>query len=171
MRPCHFSNKHRLEGTRTTFLFRGIVKFKSSSRILNVFSKDIYSIDQPLPRVSLRDYPPPCFSSLRTGIQTIQNTFRTVATCIGIIVVVGIIFPVFLIVVPPLAWFYGRVMAYVTNLPDPNLANLCVAGITSIPPVNSNGWIRSPDHRFSLGSRSPLRAFPRFAPLARRIPS
>ena len=39
--------------------------------------------------------------------------FRTLATCIGIIVVVGIIFPVFLLVVPPLAWFYGRVMTYV----------------------------------------------------------
>lgn len=46
-------------------------------------------------------------------IQSIQSVFRTLATCIGIVVVVGIIFPVFLIVVPPLAWFYGRVMTYV----------------------------------------------------------
>ena len=34
--------------------FRGKLTFMSSSRILNVFSKDIYSIDQTLPRVSLR---------------------------------------------------------------------------------------------------------------------
>ena len=36
------------------------MKFNSSSRILNIFSKDIYSIDQTLPRVSLRDARPPC---------------------------------------------------------------------------------------------------------------
>ena len=35
-------------------LFRGTVKFKSYRRILNIFSKDIYSIDQTLPRVGLR---------------------------------------------------------------------------------------------------------------------
>jgi len=39
--------------------------------------------------------------------------FRTLSTCIGIVVVVGIIFPVFLVVVPPLAWFYVRVMTCV----------------------------------------------------------
>lgn len=42
--------------------------------------------------------------------------FRTLSTCIGIVVVVGIIFPVFLIVVPPLAWFYSRVMTYVREI-------------------------------------------------------
>ena len=39
-------------------------------------------------------------------------------TCIGIIVVIGIVFPIFLVVVPPLAWFYGRVMAYVLQTND-----------------------------------------------------
>jgi hypothetical protein len=42
--------------------------------------------------------------------------FRTMSTCIGIIVVIGIIFPVFLFVVPPLAWFYIRVMTYVWQI-------------------------------------------------------
>lgn len=37
---------------RLPLLSLGTLKFKSS-RILNVFSKDIYSIDQTLPRVSL----------------------------------------------------------------------------------------------------------------------
>lgn len=45
--------------------------------------------------------------------QTIQGMFRTLASCIGIIVVVSAIFPVFLVVIPPLAWFYVGVMKYV----------------------------------------------------------
>ena len=97
-------------------LFQGIVKFKPSFRILNIFSKDIYSIDQVLPRVSaprLFDYHG---QPLRNGLQTIQGMFRTLASCIGIIVVIGIVFPVFLLVVPPLAWFYSRVMTYVQQI-------------------------------------------------------
>ncbi|KAF9779193.1 metal resistance protein YCF1 [Thelephora terrestris] len=64
-----------------------------TGRVLNIFSKDIYNIDSVLPR-------------------TIQSMFRTMATCIGIIIVIGIFFPIFLVVVPPLAWFYVRVMTY-----------------------------------------------------------
>ena len=62
----------------------------------------------------------------------IQSMFRTLSICIGIIIVVGIIFPVFLIVVPPLAWFYGRVMTYVwCGLLAPNVADPALIQILS----------------------------------------
>lgn len=44
--------------------------------------------------------------------QVIQGLFRTGATCLSIVVVIGYSFPPFLIAVVPLAWFYGRVMKY-----------------------------------------------------------
>jgi ABC-type multidrug transport system fused ATPase/permease subunit len=42
----------------------------------------------------------------------IQNLFRTLAVCLSIIVVIGGSFPLFLISVIPLSWFYIRVMKY-----------------------------------------------------------
>lgn len=47
--------------------------------------------------------------------RVIQGMFRTTATCLGIIIVVAIVFPVFLVVVPPLAYFYSRVMTFVAT--------------------------------------------------------
>ena len=98
--------------------------------------------------------------------------FRTLATCIGIIVVVGIIFPVFLLVVPPLAWFYGRVMTYVRCIGQiQTWLTFGATGITSTLLVSSNGWTQSPDPQSSLGSLNPSLASPPFVPSARKTPS
>jgi ATP-binding cassette subfamily C (CFTR/MRP) protein 1 len=57
---------------------------------MNLFSRDTYVVDSVLARV-------------------IQGTARTVATCLGIVVVIGSSFPLFLAAVIPLGWFYTRV--------------------------------------------------------------
>ena len=62
-------------------------------RILNLFSRDTYVADQILARV-------------------IQGLCRTLAVCLSIVVVIGSSFPLFLISVIPLGWFYIRVMQY-----------------------------------------------------------
>ncbi|EAU90288.2 metal resistance protein YCF1 [Coprinopsis cinerea okayama7 len=64
-----------------------------AGRILNLFSRDTYVVDQILARV-------------------IQSLCRTSAVTLSIIIVIGFSFPPFLLVVPPLAWFYLRVMKY-----------------------------------------------------------
>lgn len=64
-----------------------------SGRIMNLFSRDTYVVDQVLARA-------------------IQMLFRTAASCLGIIVVIGISFPPFLIAVIPLGYLYSRVMVY-----------------------------------------------------------
>ncbi|KAF8844780.1 P-loop containing nucleoside triphosphate hydrolase protein [Paxillus ammoniavirescens] len=64
-----------------------------TGRILNLFSRDTYVVDQILARV-------------------IQNLVRTSAVCASIVLVIGFSFPPFLIAVVPLAWFYARVTAY-----------------------------------------------------------
>jgi ABC-type multidrug transport system fused ATPase/permease subunit len=71
------------------------------SRILNLFSRDTYVVDQILARV-------------------IQGLCRTVAVCLSILVVIGSSFPPFLIVVFPLGWFYLRVMKCVFSFPLPS---------------------------------------------------
>ena len=58
---------------------------------MNLFSRDIYVVDQVLARV-------------------IQGMFRTLCVCAGIIVVIGASFPLFLVAVIPLALFYRTVM-------------------------------------------------------------
>ncbi|CAA7267383.1 unnamed protein product [Cyclocybe aegerita] len=64
-----------------------------TGRILNLFSRDTYVVDQILARV-------------------IQGLIRTLAVCLSIIVVIGTSFPPFLIAVLPLGWFYLQVMKY-----------------------------------------------------------
>ncbi|KAF9054330.1 multidrug resistance-associated ABC transporter [Panaeolus papilionaceus] len=64
-----------------------------TGRILNLFSRDTYVVDQILGRV-------------------IQGLCRTVAVCLSILVVIGASFPPFLLAVIPLGWFYMRVMKY-----------------------------------------------------------
>ncbi|KAG6899872.1 hypothetical protein C0993_005842 [Termitomyces sp. T159_Od127] len=64
-----------------------------SIRILNLFSRDTYVVDQILGRV-------------------IQGMCRTLAVCLSIVVVIGASFPPFLIAVIPLGLFYGQVMKY-----------------------------------------------------------
>ncbi|KAG6330747.1 hypothetical protein ID866_8342 [Astraeus odoratus] len=62
-------------------------------RILNLFSRDIYVVDQVLARVIL-------------------NVLRTTATCVSIVLVITISFPPFMLAVIPLVWFYMRVTVY-----------------------------------------------------------
>ncbi|TFY72025.1 hypothetical protein EVG20_g1007 [Dentipellis fragilis] len=64
-----------------------------SGRIMNLFSRDIYVVDQVLARV-------------------IQSMFRTVIQCAGIVAVIGVSFPAFLLAIFPLGWFYTQVMKY-----------------------------------------------------------
>ncbi|KAF8909428.1 multidrug resistance-associated ABC transporter [Gymnopilus junonius] len=64
-----------------------------TGRILNLFSRDIYVVDQILPRV-------------------IQGLFRTLSVCLFIVIVIGTSFPPFLFALFPLGWFYLRVMRY-----------------------------------------------------------
>jgi len=63
----------------------------NSNRILNLFSRDTYVVDQILARV-------------------IQGLIRTLAICLSIVVVIGGSFPPFLIAVVPLGWSYLRIM-------------------------------------------------------------
>jgi len=60
-------------------------------RVLNLFSRDIYVVDQVLARV-------------------ISAAVRTTATSLFIVIVIGSSFPLFLLAVIPLGWFYLRVM-------------------------------------------------------------
>ncbi|KIJ59434.1 hypothetical protein HYDPIDRAFT_118534 [Hydnomerulius pinastri MD-312] len=64
-----------------------------TGRIINLFSRDTYVVDQILARV-------------------IQNLIRTSAVCASIVLVIGFSFPPFLIAVIPLTWFYARVTSY-----------------------------------------------------------
>ncbi|KAH9852113.1 metal resistance protein YCF1 [Lenzites betulinus] len=64
-----------------------------TGRILNLFSRDTYVVDMILARV-------------------IQNSVRTLLATAMIVVVIGYSFPLFLVAVPPLTWFYVRVMIY-----------------------------------------------------------
>ncbi|KLO11533.1 metal resistance protein YCF1 [Schizopora paradoxa] len=64
-----------------------------TGRIMNLFSRDTYVVDQVLARV-------------------IQGMFRTICTCAGIVIVIGASFPLFIIAVLPLTWLYSRVMIY-----------------------------------------------------------
>jgi ATP-binding cassette, subfamily C (CFTR/MRP), member 1 len=66
----------------------------SPYRILNLFSRDVYVVDQMLARV-------------------INDAARTSAMSISIVVVIGASFPLFLVAVIPLGWLYLRVMKYV----------------------------------------------------------
>ncbi|KAI0819664.1 metal resistance protein YCF1 [Trametes gibbosa] len=64
-----------------------------TGRILNLFSRDTYVVDMILARV-------------------IQGSVRTLCVTAMIVVVIGYSFPLFLVAVPPLTWFYVRVMIY-----------------------------------------------------------
>lgn len=59
--------------------------------VLNLFSRDVYVMDQILGRV-------------------IQNFCRTSAVCLFILIIIGGSFPPFLVAIIPFGWFYMRVM-------------------------------------------------------------
>ncbi|KAI6044047.1 P-loop containing nucleoside triphosphate hydrolase protein [Pisolithus marmoratus] len=62
-------------------------------RIVNLFSRDIYVIDQILGRV-------------------IMNLLKTLGVSISVVLVITFSFPPFLLVIVPLTWFYIRVTTY-----------------------------------------------------------
>lgn len=93
---CGLRSARRLHDGMLDSLMRAPLSFfelTPTGRILNLFSRDTYVVDQILARV-------------------IQNLCRTLAVCLSIVVVIGSSFPPFLVSVIPLGWFYIRVMQY-----------------------------------------------------------
>ncbi|KAF8735100.1 hypothetical protein AX14_002716 [Amanita brunnescens Koide BX004] len=93
---CSLKSSRRLHDAMLDSLLRAPLSFfelTPAGRILNLFSRDTYIVDQILARV-------------------IQSLFATLAVCLMILVVIGASFPLFLIVIFPLGWLYGLIMKY-----------------------------------------------------------
>ncbi|KAG5642913.1 hypothetical protein DXG03_001884 [Asterophora parasitica] len=93
---CALRSARRLHDGMLISLMRAPLSFfemTPTGRILNLFSRDTYVVDQILGRV-------------------IQGLCRTLAVCLSIVVVIGVSFPPFLVAVIPLGLFYSRVMKY-----------------------------------------------------------
>ncbi|KAJ7449546.1 multidrug resistance-associated ABC transporter [Mycena latifolia] len=93
---CSLRSSKRLHDSMLTSLMNAPLSFfelTPTGRTLNLFSRDIYVVDQLLARF-------------------VQNLFRTSAVCLSILVVIGASFPLFLLSIIPLGWFYLRVMKY-----------------------------------------------------------
>ncbi|KAJ7043446.1 P-loop containing nucleoside triphosphate hydrolase protein [Mycena alexandri] len=93
---CSLRSSRRLHDSMLTSLMNaplGFFELTPTGRTLNLFSRDIYVVDQLLARF-------------------IQNFVRTGAICLSIMVVIGASFPLFLVSIIPLGWFYLRVMKY-----------------------------------------------------------
>jgi hypothetical protein len=78
-------------------LFLKSIYIQLVHRILNLFSRDTYVVDQVLPRV-------------------VQGLCRTLAVSLSIIIVIGSSFPPFFLSIIPLGWLYLRVMRFVDML-------------------------------------------------------
>ncbi|KAG1731999.1 P-loop containing nucleoside triphosphate hydrolase protein [Suillus paluster] len=93
---CSLRSSKHLHDSMLHSVMRAPLSFFETTptgRILNLFSRDTYVVDQILARV-------------------IQNMIRTSAVCASIVLVIGFSFPPFLIAVVPLTWFYYRVTVY-----------------------------------------------------------
>ncbi|KAJ7180495.1 multidrug resistance-associated ABC transporter [Mycena filopes] len=93
---CSLRSSKRLHDSMLISLMNaplGFFEVTPTGRTLNLFSRDIYVVDQLLARF-------------------IQNFVRTGAICLSIMVVIGASFPLFLVSIIPLGWFYLRVMSY-----------------------------------------------------------
>ncbi|TFK18058.1 metal resistance protein YCF1 [Coprinopsis marcescibilis] len=93
---CALRSARKLHDSMLYSLMRAPLSFfelTPAGRILNLFSRDTYVVDQILARV-------------------IATLCRTLAVCLSIVIVIGVSFPPFLLVVAPLGWFYLRVMKY-----------------------------------------------------------
>ncbi|KAJ8592180.1 P-loop containing nucleoside triphosphate hydrolase protein [Rhizopogon salebrosus TDB-379] len=93
---CSLRSSKHLHDSMLNSVMRAPLSFFETTptgRILNLFSRDTYVVDQILGRV-------------------IQNMVRTSAVCASIVLVIGFSFPPFLIAVVPLTWFYYRVTVY-----------------------------------------------------------
>ncbi|KAF8216283.1 multidrug resistance-associated ABC transporter [Mycena galopus ATCC 62051] len=93
---CSLRSSKRLHDSMLASLMNaplGFFELTPTGRTLNLFSRDIYVVDQLLARY-------------------VQNLCRTAAVCLSIFVVIGASFPLFLVSIIPLGWFYLRVMKY-----------------------------------------------------------
>ncbi|PFH45503.1 hypothetical protein AMATHDRAFT_82867 [Amanita thiersii Skay4041] len=93
---CALRSAQRLHDSMLGILLHAPLSYfelTPAGRILNLFSRDIYVVDQILPRV-------------------LQQLFRTLAVCLSIVAVIGGSFPPFLLFIFPLGWFYLRVMKF-----------------------------------------------------------
>ncbi|KAG1776029.1 P-loop containing nucleoside triphosphate hydrolase protein [Suillus placidus] len=93
---CSLRSSKHLHDSMLHSVMRAPLSFFETTptgRILNLFSRDTYVVDQILARV-------------------IQNMIRTSAVCASIVLVIGFSFPPFLIAVVPLTWFYSKITGY-----------------------------------------------------------
>ncbi|KAH9946530.1 metal resistance protein YCF1 [Amylocystis lapponica] len=93
---CGIRSAKRLHDSMLHAVMRAPMSFfelTPTGRILNLFSRDTYVVDQIIARL-------------------IQQVVRQLCMTTMIILVIGYSFPLFLIAVPPLTWFYVRVMIY-----------------------------------------------------------
>ncbi|KAJ3711222.1 P-loop containing nucleoside triphosphate hydrolase protein [Lentinula raphanica] len=93
---CSIRSARHLHDNMLDGLIRAPLSFfelTPTGRILNLFSRDIYVVDGILARV-------------------ISMAFRMFITTCSIIIVIGSSFPLFLLAVIPLGWFYLTVMKY-----------------------------------------------------------
>ncbi|KAK0488812.1 P-loop containing nucleoside triphosphate hydrolase protein [Armillaria novae-zelandiae] len=93
---CSLRSAKRLHDAMLESLMHAPLSFfelTPTGRILNLFSRDTYVVDQILARA-------------------IQNLCRTLAVCVFIVIVIGTSFPLFLLSVIPLGYFYLQVMKY-----------------------------------------------------------
>ncbi|KAJ8516868.1 hypothetical protein ONZ45_g5873 [Pleurotus djamor] len=93
---CTIKSAHKLHDSMLYSVLRAPLSFfelTPTGRVLNLFSRDTYVVDQILGRM-------------------ITNLCRTSAVCLSIVIVIGVSFPPFLLAVLPLGWFYSRVMTY-----------------------------------------------------------
>ncbi|KAF9269001.1 multidrug resistance-associated ABC transporter [Marasmius fiardii PR-910] len=93
---CSIRSAQRLHDAMLDALIRaplGYFEITPTGRIINLFSRDIYVVDQALARV-------------------MANVVRTSASTLLILVVIGVNFPAFLISVIPISWFYLIVIRY-----------------------------------------------------------
>ena len=114
-------------------------------RILNLFSRDTYVVDQILPRV-------------------IESLCRTFAVSLSIIVVIGSSFPPFLIIVLPLGWLYLRIMRFVDVFDNARVFLMSMnADITLLPHENWSDLMLSLALPSLPGSRNRCQAYQLFA--------
>ncbi|KAF7294499.1 hypothetical protein MKEN_01442500 [Mycena kentingensis (nom. inval.)] len=93
---CSLRSSQKLHESMLSSLMAAPLSFfelTPTGRTLNLFSRDLYVVDQLLTRY-------------------IENVVRTSLVCLSILVVIGVSFPPFLVSVIPLTWFYMRVMSY-----------------------------------------------------------
>ncbi|KAJ3872855.1 multidrug resistance-associated ABC transporter [Lentinula edodes] len=93
---CSIRSAKQLHDNMLDGLIRAPLSFfelTPTGRILNLFSRDIYVVDGILARV-------------------ISMAFRMFVTTFSIVIVIGSSFPLFLLAVVPLGWFYLTVMKY-----------------------------------------------------------